>query len=308
MIIKKQAYFTSDNRIAQIRVLIWQDDAAAAPKGVVQLVPSFGDHIARYDVFARFLAENGFVVCGADHVGHGGSVDSPEALGAVLPGAHLTVIRDMNTLHRIMAKRYPEAPYFLFGIGVGSFAARIYAGAFADALSGAVFAGAGQLPDFVWAFADPLRDLINRLPRELSSAAAPNQLFGKLTRRVYKDDSELSWLSRSEETLADYIADPLTGFPMTRELTFAMLQLMLKGSEAKNAQVLPPDFRVMFVSGAKDSFGMFGRGVISASDQYAAAGLTPEVILYPADRHDILHEPDAEKIYADILKFLTQSA
>ena len=303
MIIKKQAYFTSDNRISKIMALIWQSDDSE-PMGVVQIAPSFGDHIDRYDAFARYLAERGFLVCGADHVGHGGSVQTKEELGAVNPGAHLTVIRDMNTLHRIMAKKYPDRPYYILGIGVGSFAARIYAGAFADTLAGAVFVGCGQMPDFIWAFADPLNTLLERLPRELSSAAAPDVLFGKLTKRVYKDNSELSWLSKSEETLMEYIADPLTGFSMTRELTAAMLQLLLKGSERKNADMLPADFKVMFVSGAKDSVGFFGRGVISASDLYAAAGLDPEVILYPTDRHDLLHEPDHEKVFEDILKFL----
>ena len=303
MINKKQAYYTSDNRISKIMALIWQDDASV-PMGVVQIAPSFGDHIGRYEAFARYLAEHGFLVCGADHVGHGGSVQTKEELGAVNPDAHLTVLRDMNTLHRIMAKKYPDIPYYILGIGVGAFAARVYAGAFADLLAGAVFAGCGQMPDFVWAFADPLNTLLERMPRELSSAAAPNVLFGKLTKRVYKDNSELSWLSKSEETLADYIADPLTGFTMTRELTAAMMQLMLKGSERKNADLLPADFKVMFVSGAKDSIGFFGRGVISASDLYAAAGLDPEVILYPTDRHDLLHEPDSEKVFEDILKFL----
>ena len=303
---RTQAYFSSDNRISRIYTLIWAPETDA-PRGVVQIVPSFGEYIGRYDEFASFLAENGFVVCGADHVGHGGSVASPEELGAVNENAHLTVVRDMDTLRRIMAKRYPGLPYFMLGAGVGSFAARIYAGAFPQALSGAVFMGTSQIPDFVWALADPLQTLMERLPANISSAAAPDVLFGKLTMRLYKDNSELSWLSVNEENLIEHIADPLLDFPMTRQLTDAMLQLFLRGSHEKNANALPPEFPVMFVSGAKDSFGFFGRGVISASDLYAAAGLAPEVILYPTDRHEILHEDDRERVYTDILRFLTKA-
>ena len=303
MIEKTQAYFHSDNGINSIRALLWTPDTEEK-KGVVQLAPSFGDHIGRYDEFARFLAENGFVVCGADHVGHGGSVQSLIELGAVNPDAHLTVIRDMNTLHRIMMKRYPSLPYYMIGMGVGAFAARIYAGAFGDTLQGAVFVGCSQMPDFVWALADPVKALLDRLPREISAASAFNSLFGKVTKYLYKDNSELSWLSRDDGNLTEYIADPMTGFPMTRELADAMVRLLLKGSEAKYILALPADFRLMFVSGAKDSVGFFGRGVIAASDLYAAAGLDPEVILYPADRHDLLHETDREKVFSDILKFL----
>ena len=303
MMKKTQAYFTSDNRINKIYTLIWAPDTDA-PRGVVQIAPSFGDHIARYDEFAAFLAENGFVVCGADHVGHGGSVSSPEELGAVNEDAYLTVVRDMHTLHNIMAKRYPDLPYFMLGAGVGSFAARVYAGTFGKTLSGAVFMSTSQIPDFVWALADPAAALLERLPRGVSSAAAPDVLFGKLTMRLYKDNSELSWLSVNEQNLIDYICDPLCGFSMTRQLTDAMLQLMLRGSHRKNADALSPGFPLMFVSGAKDSFGMFGRAVIKASDIYASAGLSPEVVLYPTDRHEILHEDDRDRVFEDILKFL----
>ena len=303
MMKRTQAYYSSDNRISKIFTLIWTPETEPL-KGVVQIAPSFGEHIGRYDEFASFLAQNGYVVCGADHVGHGGSVTAPEELGAVNDDAHLTVVRDMDTLQRIMHKRYPDLPYFLLGAGVGSFAARIYAGAFPQKLNGAVFMGTSQIPDFVWALSDPLQALLERLPANLSSAAAPDVLFGKLTMRLYKDNSELSWLSVNEENLIEYITDPCTGFPMTRQLTAAMLQLLLRGSHEKNANALPPEFPVMFVSGAKDSFGFFGRGVIRASDLYADAGLAPEVILYPTDRHEILHEDDRERVFGDILRFL----
>ena len=301
--IKKHAYFTSDNTVSRIHTLIWQEESSD-PVGIVQLVPSFGDHMERYDAFARFLAQKGFIVCGADHVGHGGSVSSPAELGAVNENAHLTIVRDMHTLHNIMAKTYPALPYYMIGAGVGSFAARIYAGAFPSQLAGAVFVGTSQAPDAVWALADPMQALLARLPRELSSAAALNVIFGKLTKRLYKDNSELSWLSENEENLISYIADPYTGFTMTRQLSAALLQLLLKGSEQQNAYALAPDFKVMFASGAKDSVGIFGRGVMEASDMYAAAGLAPEVILYPVMRHEILRERDCEKVFGDIAGFL----
>ena len=123
----KEAYYNSDNGINKIRALIWSGDEKDV-RGVVQIIPSFGDHVGRYDEFARFLASNGFAVCGNDHVGNGKSVSCPEELGAVNDGAELTVIRDVNTLHRIIAKRYAGLPYYILGAGVGSFIARIRSG------------------------------------------------------------------------------------------------------------------------------------------------------------------------------------
>ena len=105
-IIRKEAYFTSCNGVNQIRVLIWQDEQKT-PVAVVQIAHGVAEHIGRYDEFARFLAAEGFVVCGNDHLGHGRSVLSEELLGMVEYGDHVNMLRDMNTLHRIMAKRFP---------------------------------------------------------------------------------------------------------------------------------------------------------------------------------------------------------
>ena len=96
------------------------------------------EHIGRYDDFARFLASNGFVVCGNDHLGHGKSVEFESELGYVFEGDHANMLRDMNTLHNIMSKRYPDIPYIIFGHSMGSFLARIYTAHFGERLSAAI--------------------------------------------------------------------------------------------------------------------------------------------------------------------------
>ena len=58
------------------------------------------------------------------------------------------------------------------------------------------------------------------------------------------------------------------------------------------------------ISGAKDPVGMNGKGVLAAADSLESAGILPEVILYPGDRHEILNEEDREKVYEDVAWFL----
>ena len=52
-----------------IYVRQWLPDGQ--PIGVVQLCHGIAEHISRYDDFAQYLASNGFVVAGNDHLGHG---------------------------------------------------------------------------------------------------------------------------------------------------------------------------------------------------------------------------------------------
>ncbi|MBO4264684.1 MAG: alpha/beta hydrolase, partial [Clostridia bacterium] len=51
------------------------------PKAVVQIVHGIAEHINRYDDFMNFLAENGYVAVGNDHLGHGQSFEGMDNEG-----------------------------------------------------------------------------------------------------------------------------------------------------------------------------------------------------------------------------------
>ena len=51
------------------------------PKAILQISHGMCEFIERYEDFAGFLCDNGFIVCGNDHLGHGNSISSEEDLG-----------------------------------------------------------------------------------------------------------------------------------------------------------------------------------------------------------------------------------
>lgn len=302
-VIRKEAYFTSSNGVNRIRTLIWQNEEAA-PVGVIQIAHGVCEHIGRYDHFAHFLAENGFVVCGNDHLGHGKSVESEADLGYVFDGDHVNMVRDMNTLHNIMSKKYPEIPYIIFGHSMGSFLARIYSAAFGDRLDGAIYCGTGQLPSAIIMLEDPVKSIMEKMAENSKSPTSIIHLFELFTKKVLKGEDDLSWISRSKENIENYKNDPLAGVPMSAALAKELVSLAVKASSSSWAMQLPDNFPVLLISGGKDPIGMFGRGVLAVSDALVQRGLEPEVFLYPADRHEILNEEDNEKVYGDILNFV----
>ena len=110
-VIKKEAYFLSSTGVNKIHCRIWQDDETE-PKAVFQITHGVSEHIERYDEFACFLAQNGYIVCGHDHIGHGKSVESLDDLGFTAEeDGDLRMIDDMHILYSIMHKRYPTLPY-----------------------------------------------------------------------------------------------------------------------------------------------------------------------------------------------------
>lgn len=55
-----------------LHCILWEPDEPA--RGIVQIVHGIAEYAARYDSFARFLNQSGFLVVAEDHMGHGGSL------------------------------------------------------------------------------------------------------------------------------------------------------------------------------------------------------------------------------------------
>ena len=118
-----------------------------APKAVVQIAHGIAEHIDRYRPFMAFLAENGYVAVGNDHLGHGKTIQDPSEQGffAETDGWDY-VVSDMDKLHDLMKKDYPGIPYVFFGHSMGSFLTRTYLIKHPDKYDAAVISGTGHQP------------------------------------------------------------------------------------------------------------------------------------------------------------------
>lgn len=303
-IVKKEAYFNSSNGVNRVHTLIWEDDSAA-PIGILQLTHGMAEHIDRYDSFARFMASNGFVVCGNDHIGHGKSINERSEIGYFAPAdGDKRLVDDMHILTKIMKKRNPDLPFFLFGHSMGSFCARVYAAHFGEELQGLILCGTGEIPDISSALL-PLFDAVCEKYGEKRRVDAIGDLLNKgASLIVGEKDNPLAWLSVDAENRLAYSNDGLCGFTYTLRGYRDMFAVMCEACEASWAYKLPQDLPIFIISGANDPVGSKGRGVLAVADNLVDAGIEPEVVLYPGLRHEILNEEDNDRIYNDILKFI----
>ena len=70
------------------------------PRGVVQIEHGIAEHMDRYRDFMSFLAENGFVAVGDDHLGHGKTIEAPSDQGFFAEeNGWDYVIADIDKLH-----------------------------------------------------------------------------------------------------------------------------------------------------------------------------------------------------------------
>ena len=65
--------FLSSDGHTQLHGMLWEPTDTPV-RAVLQVCHGVAEHIARYDAFARALNEQGIVVAGHDHLGHGKSL------------------------------------------------------------------------------------------------------------------------------------------------------------------------------------------------------------------------------------------
>lgn len=298
------AYYNSSTGVNKIHTVIWED-TEKEKKGIFQIAHGVSEYIERYDDFARFLAEKGYIVVGNDHLGHGLSVNSSDELGYFAEkNGDVRLVDDMHILHNIMVRRYPSLPYILFGHSLGSMCARVYASSFGEELSALILCGTGELPQSAVLGEEALNILAQKLdPMIKFNSTSVFSLFNKIKNRN-DENASLDWLSYNKENIERYAADPLCGFPLTLSGNRDAISLINTACRSEWAYTLPENLPILLISGAKDPVGFNGKGVIDVCDKLEKAGHKPEMILYPGMKHEILNEDEHKKVYSDIADWL----
>ena len=134
--------FLSSDGKTQLHACLWIPDEKIKFRAVLQIAHGVAEHIERYDDFARYLNEQGIVVAGHDHLGHGGSIRTKADYGYFAqPDGNRAVLDDLHAMTVLTKTLYPDVPYFLLGHSMGSFYARQYLCEWGSELSGAIIMG-----------------------------------------------------------------------------------------------------------------------------------------------------------------------
>ena len=300
-------YFQSSTGRTSIHALKCVPDGK--PRAVVQIAHGIAEHIDRYRPFMEFLADNGFVAAGNDHLGHGKSIRVPEEQGFFAEkDGWWRVVDDMDKLHDIMSKEYPELPYVLFGHSMGSFLTRTYLIKHPDKYDGVILSGTGHQSPALVLGGNAAASVMAKLNGAMGDGAKLDSLaFGSYLSKIENPRTKFDWLSRDAEQVDKYIADPLCGFVGKIGLYRDMMQGIKFITDKKNIAQMNKEKPVYFMSGNGDPVGDYGKGVERAYKAFCDAGLHDVFMrLYPGGRHEMLNETNKEQVYQDILNWLNE--
>lgn len=276
------------------------------PKAVVQIVHGISEYVGRYDAFARWLADHGYLVCGEDHLGHGHTVDDEKFGFVAAKGGWELMAQDVRRLRELMAEQRPNLPYFMLGHSMGSFLARTYLIDHPGTLTGVILSGTGQEASALVASGKFLASLLSALKGpEHRSKLLYILSMGSYNKKFAPNRTASDWISRDEAVVDRYRTDELSRNRTTVTLFRDMMGGLQYIGNAANLKRMDPDTPVYFFSGDCDPVGDMGKGVRKVCEMFRTAGCRDvELKLYPGGRHEMLNELNRQEVWDDTLRWL----
>ena len=310
-----QTYYThkSHSDGLELSVLRIMPDDPQEIKGIVQLVHGMNEYKERYIPFMEYLAQNGYVTVIHDHRGHGASVKSPDDLGYMYEAGYVGLVRDTHEITQGIknyARRLTgrdDLPFVLLGHSMGSMTVRCYLRKFDKDIDKLCVVGSPSKQAGMKAGVMLIR-LIEKFKGERARLMfIAGLVMGSYEKRFANEGVPHSWVNSNLDEVAKYNADPLCNYCFTLNGFENLVKLTMLTYKNGGHVMENPTLPIRFYSGADDPCAVNQKAFRSAIDFLKKQGYTNvKGKMYPGMRHEILNEPEKEKVYADILGFIEE--
>lgn len=307
MVQKIKFFIPSTNKYNHLNTIIWKPTGTIL--AILQISHGMIEHIERYDEFANYLAQRGFLVVGNDHLGHGKSVRNQNEFGYFnASDSSKTVVDDLHQLTVLIKSKYPDLPYFLLGHSMGSFLARRYIMTYGNELNGTIIMGTGHQPAIALGTGKLLIRLISLFkPMTYRSKLIEQACFGTYNNKFKPRRTKSDWLSQDTAVVDAYIQDPFCNFTFTLNGYLTLFNTLSFIRCTKNIKKIPKDLPIFIVAGSNDPVGNFGRMVQKVYNCYKKIGIQDiSLKLYKHARHELLNELHKDQVYIDIYTWLNK--
>lgn len=304
---KQYTKIPSRDGIHKLNVVIWKPQDSNKIKAVLQISHGMIEFIERYDDFAQYLVQNGYVVVGHDHLGHGSTVNSQDEWGYFAKkNASHTVVEDVRLVTCKIKEIFPNTKCILLGHSMGSFIARRYLMTYGNELDAAIIMGTGSQPK-ITVLGGKLIVKIWKLiyGDKHRSKFLCNVMFGTYNKNIINSSTGKEWLTKDEEICKNLCNEPGCNFLFTLNGYQMILETLGFIQKKNNINKIPKKLPIFIASGKDDPVGNYGKGVKHVYNEYNKAGIKDiSIRLYDNDRHEILNETDRQMVYKDILEWL----
>lgn len=274
------------------------------PRASILIAHGMAEHGARYERFAKHLAERGIESFIPDHRGHGETARTTEELGHLGDeGGFVAARDDLLALLEEIRRRNGDKPILVMGHSMGSFLVQSMLRE-GPRVAAVIFSGSNGPPPAIAS----LGRIVARIEKMRLGPKGRSPVLHALTFKSYNDHfkptrTEADWLSRDREEVNRYVQDPLAGFNCTTSTWIALLDAL---PELLKEEALErwPRVPIQLVSGDEDPVGDYGKGVLKLDEILVKAGFDVKLDLYRGGRHEMLNEINRDEVFAAIVGFI----
>lgn len=287
-----------DNYLAFHR---WKPDISDY-KGIIQIVHGMAEHVKRYEEFAEYFTDKGFLVCGIDQLGHGETVDLNKGILGYFDKKEgwIKAVNSNKYISKILKDRHPEKPLIVFGHSMGSIITRYY-------LIGEripktlILSGIMEYKEILMDFVKVLAKLEKGLKEDTSENVIDNYLLDLIYNRKFNSDNKNNWISSLEQEVDKYTRDEKCGFKITNQMFVDMMEGIKTIDKKEKNKEISKDIPLFIIGGSDDPVSNYGSDVRKLFDKYKEANLDDvKYKLYSGVRHEVIRDKRNEDVYNDL--------
>jgi len=301
------AFFIKGEDGGNIYLNLWEPEIN--PIGIIQIFHGMAEHGGRYQNFAYYMNEKGFVVCANDHRGHGKTAGSLDNVGYIGKDGFNKIVEDEYLIMNFLKEKYGNFPIVIFGHSFGSFVAQEFMIRYGKEVNGVILSGSSAVKELPLKFGYALAFIEKSLFGEKKRSKILDKLtFGSYNKRVKGDKlSKFEWLSTDKEEVKKYEEDPYCGGIFTAGFFYYFFRGLLNIFKPQRLMKIPKDLPLLIISGEEDPVGEYGKLVKRLYELYRGMGLKRvDIKLYPGKRHELLNEVGKEEVYKDIFAWIEE--
>lgn len=279
------------------------------PKGIVHIVHGMSEHAARYNEFALFLNQHGYLVYASDLRGHGKTAGSLEKVGLfAMQDGWNKVVNDVIDISKQLDLKYPNLPLYLLGHSMGSFIARSVAILCPPEVDGYIFSATAGHPGLIGKVGVRLSNLNLKMMGKKNRSNMMTQLaFGDYNKKYENKRTEKDWLSKDESIVDAYISDPYCMQIFTSQFYNDLLSGVLYINETFHIRKMEKEKPILMFAGDMDPVGDYGKGPQEVYSKFEKAGIKDVTLkIYKTGRHEMLNETNRDEVYDMVLNWLNE--
>jgi alpha-beta hydrolase superfamily lysophospholipase len=275
------------------------------PRAIVQILHGMAEHQRRYHDFINYLNHQGITVFIHDHLGHGNRVTEKNIKGffAEQDGWN-AVVNDAKSVSEIIKNLYPDVPLTLLGHSMGSYIGLALIESF-NLYNLCILSGSSK-PSKILLLLQKilLNSEVKKNGLKGYSKKIDKLIFGGFNKQIKGACTPHDWLSHDQNSVQDYLDDPLCGFMVTNSLWLDLSIGMESIYATKAIQAISNELPILLLAGANDPVGNNGKGPTQIYKVLRKLDKNVELKLFEDMRHEALNELNNSKVYDHIYTYI----